>query len=116
MDSLCGEPKNLSEDNRMENKTGWIWVFHGNGARLAAAAFSSKELAEQWIYKHSAHGTLTKMPLDTGIYDWAIENDFFSPKRNEQKLGEFVQTFTSAYLEHYHYEKQSPPSGRAENE
>jgi hypothetical protein len=51
------------------------------------------------------------MPLDTGIYDWAIENGFFSPKRNEQKLGEFVQTFTSAYLEHYHYEKQSPPSG-----
>jgi len=33
-----------------------------------------------------------------------IENDYWRPKKDHEKTSEFIQRFTSAYLEHYHYE------------
>jgi len=46
------------------NIIAWAWVFHGNGARFASAVFSSKEAAEDWIFRNKVTGMLTKMPLE----------------------------------------------------
>ena len=80
-----------------------VWVFHGNGGSFASAVFSSKELAEAWIAERGVQGTLTKYPIDVCVYDWAIENEFFSPKRPEHSTPLFIQKFSSAYQEHEHY-------------
>jgi hypothetical protein len=82
---------------------GWIWVFHGEGARFSSAVFESKELAEDWIVRYGVSGVLTKMPVNIGVYDWAVANDYFLPKYPSQKSPEFIQGFSSAYLEHFHY-------------
>jgi hypothetical protein len=84
--------------------TDWIWVFHGDGAMLNSAVFTELEKAEEWIKKHSLSGMLTKMPINQGIYDWAIETGTFVPKSLFQQTPTFIQKFTSAYLEHFHYE------------
>lgn len=80
-----------------------IWVFHGDGATFACAVFSSKKKAEQWIAQHHVDGVLTKMPLDISCYDWAVAHGCFTPKREDQRSGKFIQRFSSASLEHYHY-------------
>lgn len=74
---------------------------------MCSALFSSRENAEELIRKYSLSGVLTRMPLDKSIYDWAVECDFFTPRREEQKTNTFIQKFTSAYLEHSHYKNGS---------
>jgi hypothetical protein len=81
----------------------WLWIFHGAGGGFSSALFSDRLKAEEWIRKYSLTGTLTKMPVDISVYDWAIENGKFKPKRDSQKTGEFIQHFTCGALEHYHY-------------
>ncbi|MDR6765324.1 hypothetical protein J2W88_000582 [Acidovorax delafieldii] len=81
----------------------WVWVFHGEGASFSSAVFSSKESAEEWILRHEVSGVLTKMPVNVGIYDWVVASGYFSPKYPSQKSPEFIQRFSSAYLEHFHY-------------
>ena len=49
-------------------------------------------------------GTLTCYPVDTGVYDWALQNSFFKPKNEEQQAAKFIQKFSSASQEHFHYE------------
>lgn len=49
-------------------------------------------------------GVLTEYPLDTGTLDWAVSNDFFSPKKPEHTQANFIQSFTSARQRHEHYE------------
>ena len=82
----------------------YIWVFHGANARFTSGVFSTKATADQWIKKHKLTGLLTCYPLDTGCYDWAIESNFFEPKNESQITSEFIQKFTTASQEHYHYE------------
>lgn len=82
----------------------WIWVFHGEGGRFSSAVFSCKEKAEAWIVKHGLSGVLTKMPIDQSVYDWAVAQDVFRPKRADQTTASFIQKFSSASLEHYHYD------------
>ena len=65
--------------------------------------FFNLELAEKWIKEKGVSGLLTAYPVNTGVYDWAIQKDFFRPKYPSQKSPEFIQGFNSAYLEHYHY-------------
>jgi len=84
--------------------TDWIWIFHGNDATLCSAIFTDLEKAEMWIKKYSLSGILTKMPINRSIYDWAIETGTFIPKSELQQTPKFIQRFTSAYLEHCHYE------------
>ncbi len=81
-----------------------VYVFHGNNATFCAAVFSSKELAEEWIAKQAVSGLLTAYPLNQSAYDWAIENDFFTPNKEHQSSANFIARFTSASQEHYHYE------------
>ncbi|QQT55309.1 hypothetical protein I6I98_08665 [Sphingobacterium multivorum] len=58
-----------------------LWVFHGEGGR-----FSS--------------GVLIVYPIDEGVYDWALFNDFFNVKKQAQMEANFIQQFTSATQEH----------------
>lgn len=90
-----------------------IWVFNGAGSKFPNGVFRSRERAEQWIRSNGLTGVLTAYPLDTGIYDWAIERGFFRPRREDQALPDFIQRFSSAYLEHYHYTAGNPDHTRA---
>ena len=81
-----------------------VWVFCGPSAQFPSGVFSSKENAEEWIAKHSLTGTLTVYPIDTGVYDWAIQKGFFNPKEDKHRTPKFIQQFSSASQEHYHYE------------
>ena len=82
----------------------WIWVFHGNDATLCTATFTDFGKARIWIKKYALSGVLTKMPVNQSIYDWAVEAGKFTPKSEYQQTSKFIQRFTSAYLEHYHFE------------
>jgi len=86
------------------DKINSVWVFHGASGRFASSVFTSKLKAEEWIKKHNLTGILTEYPLDEGVYDWAIENDFFTVKKDSQRESSFIQAFTTASQEHFHYE------------
>jgi hypothetical protein len=81
-----------------------IWIFNGSNSRFSSGVFTKKESAESWIKKNKLTGVLTLYPVDTGVYDWAIENGFFVPKKDSEKMPEFIQKFSSASQEHYHFE------------
>jgi len=81
-----------------------IWFFHSAGAQFSGGVFSAIELAESWILENKLSGVLTAYPLDCGVYNWAIENQFFSPKHERHSSSSFIGGFTSARQEHFHYE------------
>ena len=83
----------------------FVWVFNGNGTSFPSGVFSRRETAEKWIASWRLSGILSKYPIDVGVYDWAIEQGFFRPKREYQKQPKFVERFSSASQEHYHYEE-----------
>jgi len=87
-----------------------VWVFNGGG-NFPSGVFSKKEIAEAWIAKHKLSGVLTKYPVDEGVYDWSLANGTFKIKKEEQTQPAFIQRFSSASQEHYHYE-----NGLNENE
>jgi hypothetical protein len=79
----------------------WIWIFC---EEESFACFVSKKQAFTWIMKTKVSGCLTRYPLNISIYDWAISNHYFSPKFPSHNSAKFIQKFSSAYLEHYHFE------------
>ena len=92
--------------NPSEHKT--IWVFNGVQSSFPGGLFTQKDLAEGWIKKHKLTGTLTLYPMDVGVYDWAIQNDFFTPSKDHHRTPLFIGKFSSAGQEHYHYEDGEP--------
>jgi hypothetical protein len=83
---------------------GFVWVFHGEGGTLASGAFLSRSTAEEWITRNRLSGVLTAYPADVAVYDWMISNGQWRPSNDYQAEPAFIQRFTSAYLEHYHYQ------------
>lgn len=81
-----------------------IWIFNGPKSRFPSGVFTHREAAESWIRQHGLSGTLTAYPVDIGTYDWAVSVGRFIPKREDQRSAEFIQCFSSAVQEHYHYE------------
>jgi len=85
-----------------------IWIFIGEGGRFPSSAFTEKEAAESWIAKHNLSGMLSAMPVNQGLFEWAVENDALSMKpdilEKKRKDPAFIGTCTTASLEHYHYE------------
>jgi len=81
-----------------------VWVFVGEGGRLPSGVFSSREHAEVWILQHRLSGMLTAYPIDQGAYDWAVESGVFKPNTEEKRTPKFIGQFSSASLEHYHYD------------
>jgi hypothetical protein len=86
-----------------------VWVFNGEGSPFPAAVFSSRDKAEAWIAEHALSGCLTKYPLDVAVYDWVISQGLWSPREPYQREPAFIQRFSSAYQEHYHYEAGREP-------
>jgi hypothetical protein len=81
-----------------------VWIFHGEGSQISSGVFSSIEEAEIFISRYKLSGVLSIYPVGISVYDWAIEKDFFEPKKEHQKESSFIQSFTTASQEHYHYE------------
>jgi hypothetical protein len=82
-----------------------LFLFHApNNSRFCSGVFLTVDIAEEWIKKHKLSGVLTKYPVDIGIYDWALKNGNFVVTQEKQKQPDFIGGFSSATLEHYHYE------------
>jgi hypothetical protein len=81
-----------------------VWVFIGTNGTFPAGVFSTRETAEAWITSSRVLGTLTRYPIDLSAYDWCLQYGFFKPKRAEQRAPEFIQKFSSASQDHFHYE------------
>lgn len=82
----------------------FVWVFNGENSRFASGVFTSLENASEWIGRNGLSGVLTKYPLNSGAYDWAIKSGIFTPKSPEHLLPSFIAKFTSAGMEHFHFE------------
>ena len=80
-----------------------VWVFNGGG-QFPAGVFSARDRAEAWIAARRLTGTLTRYPVDVGVYAWAVGRGAFPPRRPDQSDPEFIGRFSSASQEHYHYE------------
>ncbi|MEM1094078.1 MAG: hypothetical protein AAGJ10_05705 [Bacteroidota bacterium] len=87
-----------------ERRSEVIWVFNGANARLPSAVFRYRVEAEAWIALHKLTGMLTQYPVDASVYDWAIKEGVFTPRRDAEKSATFIERFTTAHQEHYHYE------------
>jgi len=74
----------------------FVWVFNGNSSRFPSGVFSSLS------------GILTCYPLDLGVYDWAIREDFFKITKEKHKAPHFIGLFSSAHQEHIHFENGEP--------
>jgi hypothetical protein len=81
------------------------FFFTGAGGRLPSAVFFEKEQAVSWVQQNALNGILTKYPVGIGVYEWAIKMAYFSVKRDDQKTPEFIGKFSSASLEHLHFER-----------
>jgi hypothetical protein len=82
----------------------FIWIFNGAGAQFPAGAFGTLQNAEKWIATHHLSGVLTKYPVDSGAYDWALLQGLFKPTNPEHSSAAFIQKFGCASFEHYHFE------------
>lgn len=82
-----------------------VWVFHGTSGRFTSAVFTQKAFADEWILRNQLSGVLTRYPLDTGCYEWALEQGFYKPDLRKPVTPDFIGRFSSASQEHYHYEQ-----------
>lgn len=81
-----------------------VLIFVAPRAPFPSGVFSSLADAESWITKHSLTGVLTEYPVGVGVFDWAIANGKFKPKPNKLLDASFIGQFTTAAMDHYHYE------------
>jgi hypothetical protein len=81
-----------------------VWVFHGAGGRFTSGVFYSQSQAKEFINRYRLTGILTKYPVGISAYDWAIQEKAFQPKKPEHYEAGFIQRFTTASQEHYHYD------------
>jgi len=91
----------------MTKDTEAVWVFNGAQSNFPSGVFTRRELAADWIKKHALTGTLTRYPLDIGVYEWAISRALFTPNKEEHSTPAFIARFSSASQEHYHFEDGS---------
>ena len=80
---------------------GFVYVFHGEGAPFAAAVYSTLEEAKSDIASNALSGMLTLYPVDKTVYDHVVDAGLFEGKENPE--ANYIQRFTSAAMEHYHF-------------
>ena len=90
---------------RVSGQGDGVWVFNGDGGRFAGGVFASREAAETWINANELDGVLTLYPIDIGVYEWAVAAGAFTPKTEEHSSPKFIGSFTTASMEHHHYEQ-----------
>lgn len=81
-----------------------LWVFNAEESSYPGGVFWDLATAERWIEANSLSGLLTAYPANQGVYDWAVERGFFEPTKPFQKTSKFIGRFSSAHLQHFHYE------------
>ncbi len=81
-----------------------VWIFNGENSRFCSSVFTDLEQAKKWIAVNKLSGILTYYPVNISVYDWAIENKYFIAKDEKHLSAKFIQGFTSASQEHYHFE------------
>lgn len=85
-----------------------IWIFVGEGGRFPSSAFTNLACAKKWVETHGLSGVLSAMPIDQGVFQWALENDAVNMKPEtleiKSKDSLFIGTFTTGSLDHFHYE------------
>lgn len=86
------------------NDSAAVWVFSGEGGRFPSGVFTALDVAQEWIRMHKLSGVLTCYPLNHCVYDWAVSGGYFEPKKEHETSPEFIQGFSCAAQEHYHYE------------
>jgi len=96
----------MEDTDNTDTPLRFVWIFN-NGATFPGGVFEDLEDAKTWIARHGLSGTLTRYPVGVGVYDWVIKKGWFQPKRPDQKTQGFIGGFSSAYLEHYHFENGS---------
>lgn len=82
----------------------FLWIFNGNlrvGVELPSGVFLRKQKAQKWIEELGIEGVLTPYPVDISVYDWAIQNQFFTPQLSEDSSPAFIAKFIFTY--HYQY-------------
>jgi hypothetical protein len=88
-----------------ESRVDSVWVFSGDGGRYPSGIFTSKERAAEWIARYRLSGMLTAYPIDEGVFSWAVRTGVFTAKSEKHSSSEFIQTFTTAAQDHFHYEQ-----------
>jgi hypothetical protein len=83
------------------------------GDCFSGGIFTERAIAEAWIATHRLTGVLTAYPLDEGCYDFAVRNGMLSHRAFEENQGnaKFIGAFSSASLDHFHYENGKCVSG-----
>jgi hypothetical protein len=84
-----------------------VWIFNADHAMFPGGAFTERSTAEGWIALHGLSGALSAYPLDEGCYDFAVRNNLISARALAEQKGnpKFVGGFSSASLDHFHYEQ-----------
>jgi hypothetical protein len=85
-------------------KIEYVYIFNGNSSIFPAGVFQNKELAISWIKDNLLSGVLNQYPLNVSLYDWAIAENLFTIKNENQKKPGFIEKFTCASIEHWHFE------------
>ncbi len=83
----------------------YLFVFMGERGFVPAGIFTSFEVGKNWIVEERLSGTLHKLPLDIGLYDWAIAKGYFTPEKPHQSTPRFIEKFSCASVEHWHFEE-----------
>lgn len=82
----------------------FVWVFCGENARFPSGVFMDLAVARTWIEENGLSGLLTRYPVGVGVFDWAVQNGHFEPRSRKHSTAVFKQRFTTAALEHFHFE------------
>ncbi|MGI4759454.1 MAG: DUF7710 domain-containing protein [Janthinobacterium lividum] len=77
-----------------------LGISRGRG-RFTSGVFASQAQAEGFISGCRLTGCLNKYPAGISAYDWAVEQQFFTPSKPTHYEAGFIQRFTDASQEHY---------------
>jgi len=80
----------------------YVWIFHGDDARFAAAVFAAKDEALAWAERHRVTGVLTLYPVGDGCYDIAVKEKRFHPSKPHHGSPRHVAQFSPGWTEHIH--------------
>ena len=87
-----------------------VWIFHGEGARFAAAVFATESDALAWAERHQVSGVVTEYPVGDGCYDIAIQRGSFTPSKPHHFTPEHVAAFSPGWTRHVHLVHGRPAS------
>jgi hypothetical protein len=78
--------------------------FNGGSNRFPSGVFATRRDAEEWIAANRLQGTLTRYPLGVSVYDWAIRQGLFTPRKATHSSPDFIANFSSASQEHIQFD------------